>query len=45
LLARSLFDINVGIAEVQAVLRDEQGKFFGASQLVSLVLRRRRAPH
>ncbi|GAA5928169.1 hypothetical protein JCM3775_002835 [Rhodotorula graminis] len=27
----TLFDINVGIAEVQAVLRDEDGKFFATS--------------
>ncbi|GAA5822503.1 hypothetical protein JCM11251_006360 [Rhodosporidiobolus azoricus] len=27
----TLFDINLGIAEVQAVMRDENGKFFAAS--------------
>ncbi|GAA5974498.1 hypothetical protein JCM11641_002057 [Rhodosporidiobolus odoratus] len=27
----TVFDINVGIAEVQAVVRDEKGKFFAAS--------------
>ncbi|GAA5967969.1 hypothetical protein JCM21900_003881 [Sporobolomyces salmonicolor] len=27
----TLFDINVGIAEVQAVVRDRNGKFFASS--------------
>ncbi|GAA5912219.1 hypothetical protein JCM6882_005198 [Rhodosporidiobolus microsporus] len=27
----TLFDINIGIAEVQAVMRDDKGKFFAAS--------------